>query len=57
VLDRPLEVIGPIALCLFVASSTPDTDFTSKLVDVYPDGRAIPERLEPDAIYEIRLDL
>ncbi len=41
VLDRPLEVTGPIELCLFVASSAPDTDFTGKLVDVYPDGRAI----------------
>jgi putative CocE/NonD family hydrolase len=41
VLDRPVEVTGPIELCLFVASSARDTDFTGKLVDVYPDGRAI----------------
>ena len=41
VLDRPVGVTGPIELCLFVASSTRDTDFTGKLVDVYPDGRAI----------------
>jgi hypothetical protein len=41
VLDRPVEVVGPIELCLFVASSAPDTDFTGKLVDVYPDDRAI----------------
>ncbi|HSR30613.1 MAG TPA: CocE/NonD family hydrolase, partial [Anaerolineae bacterium] len=41
VLDRPVEVTGPIELCLFVASSAPDTDFTGKLVDVQPDGRAI----------------
>jgi len=41
VLDQPVEVTGPIELCLFVASSAPDTDFTGKLVDVYPDGRAI----------------
>jgi putative CocE/NonD family hydrolase len=41
VLHRPVEVTGPIELCLFVASSAPDTDFTGKLVDVYPDGRAI----------------
>jgi len=74
VLDRPVEVIGPIELRLFVASSARDTDFTGKLVDVYPDGRAMiltegilraryrtsmtePELLEPDAIYELRLDL
>ena len=41
VLDRPVEVTGPIELRLFVASSARDTDFTGKLVDVYPDGRAI----------------
>lgn len=41
VLDRPVEVTGPIELCLFVSSSALDTDFTGKLVDVYPDGRAI----------------
>jgi hypothetical protein len=41
VLDRPVEVIGPIELHLFVASSARDTDFTGKLVDVYPDSRAM----------------
>jgi putative CocE/NonD family hydrolase len=41
VLEQAVEVTGPIELCLFVASSARDTDFTGKLVDVYPDGRAI----------------
>jgi len=41
VLDQSVEVTGPIELCLFVASSARDTDFTGKLVDVYPDGRAM----------------
>jgi uncharacterized protein len=41
VLEQPLEVTAPVELRLFVASSAPDTDFTSKLVDVYPDGRAM----------------
>ncbi len=36
-----VEITGPIALLLYAASSAPDTDFTAKLVDVYPDGRAI----------------
>jgi hypothetical protein len=36
-----LEVTGPIELILFAPSSAPDTDFTGKLVDVYPDGRAM----------------
>lgn len=41
VLDQPIEVTGSIELRLFVTSSARDTDFTGKLVDVYPDGRAI----------------
>lgn len=39
-LEKGIEVTGPLALTLFVSSSAPDTDFTAKLVDVYPDGRA-----------------
>jgi putative CocE/NonD family hydrolase len=39
-LERPVEVIGPVELVLHVSSSARDTDFTAKLVDVYPDGRA-----------------
>jgi putative CocE/NonD family hydrolase len=30
-----------VSLTLFASSSAPDTDFTGKLVDVFPDGRAI----------------
>ncbi len=37
-LDKNLEVTGPITATLFVSSSTKDTDFTVKLVDVHPDG-------------------
>ena len=40
VLDKGVEVTGPLAVVLFVSSSARDTDFTAKLVDVYPDGRA-----------------
>ncbi len=40
-LDRDLEVIGPIEMLLFAASSAKDTDFIVRLSDVYPDGRAI----------------
>src|SRR5205823_5471240 len=39
-LEKAVEVIRPIQLKLYVASSAKDTDFTGKLVDVYPDGRA-----------------
>jgi uncharacterized protein len=34
------EVSGPITLTLYVSSDRKDTDFTVKLEDVYPDGRA-----------------
>jgi len=39
-LERDTEVTGPIELVLYVASDARDTDFTGKLVDVHPDGRA-----------------
>jgi putative CocE/NonD family hydrolase len=35
-----MEVSGPITLTLYVSSDRKDTDFTVKLEDVYPDGRA-----------------
>ena len=41
VLAADLEVTGPVRLVLYVTSSALDTDFTGKLVDVHPDGRAI----------------
>jgi uncharacterized protein len=40
-LTEPLEVTGHVSLTLYASSSAPDTDFTGKLVDVFPDGRAI----------------
>jgi putative CocE/NonD family hydrolase len=39
-LREGLEVSGPIELTLYVSSDAKDTDFTVKLIDVYPDGRA-----------------
>ncbi|MGI9315884.1 MAG: CocE/NonD family hydrolase [bacterium] len=39
-LDEDTEVTGPIEIKLFAASSARDTDFTAKLIDVYPDGTA-----------------
>jgi putative CocE/NonD family hydrolase len=35
-----LEVSGTIGITLYVSSDARDTDFTVKLIDVYPDGRA-----------------
>jgi len=35
-----IELSGPITPTLYVSSDSKDTDFTVKLLDVYPDGRA-----------------
>jgi len=40
-LEQELEVTGPIELILYAASSALDTDFTAKLIDVFPDGRSM----------------
>ena len=39
-LDTDVEVTGPVTLDLFAFSSAVDTDFTAKLVDVWPNGFA-----------------
>jgi len=39
-LTKDLEVTGPVSLELYVSTSAPDTDFTGKLVDVWPNGLA-----------------
>ena len=36
-----LTALGPVEALIHVASDALDTDFTAKLLDVYPDGRAI----------------
>jgi putative CocE/NonD family hydrolase len=40
VLEKGVEITGPITAVLYVSSTAKDTDFTAKLVEVYPDGRA-----------------
>jgi putative CocE/NonD family hydrolase len=39
--SQPLEVTGPISMTLYAATSAKDTDFTAKLVDIYPNGYAL----------------
>ncbi len=39
--DRYIEFTGPVKVKLWASSTAPDTDFTAKLCDVYPDGRSI----------------
>jgi predicted acyl esterase len=51
VLTKPYEATGPIKAKLYVSSDCPDTDFTVKLTDVYPDGRSM---LITDGILRMR---
>ncbi len=39
-LRQAVDIAGNTTLVLYVSSSAKDTDFTAKLVDVYPDGTA-----------------
>jgi putative CocE/NonD family hydrolase len=41
-LKDPLTIAGPVSIKLFAATDGPDTDWMIKLVDVYPDGNAMP---------------
>jgi putative CocE/NonD family hydrolase len=41
VLEKDVEVTGPIVAKLHVSTSAPDTDFVARLTDVYPDGRSM----------------
>ena len=42
-LAEPVEVTGPIEVILWVATSCVDTDFTAKLIDVYPPSPWFPQ--------------
>ncbi len=35
-----MEAVGPVNVVLYASTTARDTDFTAKLVDVYPDGYA-----------------
>lgn len=39
-LTAPMEITGPISAVLYVSTDAPSTDFTAKLIDVFPDGAA-----------------
>lgn len=39
-LKKAIEATGPVKVVLYASTSAPDTDFTAKLVDVFPDGEA-----------------
>ncbi|MDG2091088.1 MAG: CocE/NonD family hydrolase [Gammaproteobacteria bacterium] len=41
ILEEPLNVTGKMEAILYLSSDVPDTDLSVKLLDVYPDGRAM----------------
>jgi putative CocE/NonD family hydrolase len=40
-LTDPVEIVGRVFVKLFAATDGTDTDFTAKILDVHPDGRAV----------------
>jgi putative CocE/NonD family hydrolase len=42
-LETDVELTGPIVAKLWISSNCPDTDFTAKLIDVYPASRDYPD--------------
>ena len=53
-LTEDIEVTGPVRTVLYISTSVNDTDFTAKLVDVTPDGRAL---IVTDGIQRLRYRL
>src|SRR5262249_871942 len=45
-LERDIEVTGSVVVKLWAASTAPDTDFTAKLIDVYPPNVDYPDGYE-----------
>jgi predicted acyl esterase len=45
-LPQDVEVIGPVDVTLFASSTAVDTDFTAKIVDVYPPSKDYPSGYE-----------
>lgn len=42
-LEQDIEVTGPVVIKLWISSSAPDTDFTAKLIDLYPPSADYPQ--------------
>ena len=41
-LDGDFQIVGPVTAQLWIASDAPDTDFTARLIDVYPPSADYP---------------
>ena len=56
-LAEDVEVIGPITVTLYASSTAVDTDFTAKLIDVYPPTEDFPSGFDmnlTDGIFRVR---
>ena len=56
-LEHDTEVTGPMEVKLWVASDAPDTDFTAKLIDLYPPSEDYPDGFAlniSDSIFRMR---
>lgn len=42
-LEEDVEITGPLVVTLWISSDCPDTDFTAKLIDVYPPNDDYPD--------------
>lgn len=67
ILEKDMEITGPIKATLYVSSDALATDFTAKLVDVYPNGdaynvtdgilRLAPDKLKKEDPNKISIEL
>lgn len=56
-LEEDIAVVGPVEIDLWVTTDAPDTDFTAKLVDVYPPSEDYPRGYAlniSDGIFRVR---
>jgi len=53
-IKEPLTTVGRVSVHLFASSDSRDTDFTARLLDVYPDGRAFQLGARPVSVIRAR---
>jgi putative CocE/NonD family hydrolase len=53
-LAEAIELTGPIVVKLWITSSALDTDFTAKLIDVYPPNADYPNGYEMNLVDSVR---
>ncbi|MBL8271810.1 CocE/NonD family hydrolase, partial [Steroidobacter sp.] len=54
VLTKPVTAVGPVFVNLFAGTDARDTDFVARLVDVWPDGRAVKVGAVPAGVIRAR---